>query len=472
MQGLASLVDRMWDAVASVKLTMVMLLSLLLLSIPGTVVMQYNISNVDPGIQYGYGFWNFGTQLQLFTAYHSFWYVGLMVILSLNLIACSVNRWPQMWKLAVAKPVKWSRATFGVQPETLRFHWDTKLTKDEVQSLVLKWAASPFGDRPKVLDSGENKVQVFWQKGRWSRIANYLVHTSLLVIFAGAIVTALYGFEGAANIPTGGAVDTLIVFKEGKESGLVKAPGGLINEKLLGFRIKVKDFRVNFYEDFPGRPESFVSRLQILEDGVPMMEQSIRVNDPMEYKGVRMYQASYGPLGDSEIQMRIVDKKDAVRGQVYRKIRLGEVLPLERYNQSVVALQALKDVQGFGPGVQMQALDGDQPTGKPFWILKNHPDFDFSNRTEAPYGIVVDEVEELYFTGLQIGYDPGAPIYWWGCFGMLLGTFYALLVAHRKYYVHFEDGRIDFAGSIHRLPFGFEAALAKQAAELKELTKG
>ena len=95
-------VDRVWEAMASVKLTIVILVGLLLLGIPGTLVLQYNISNVDPGLQYSYDFWKFGQVMQLFTAYHSFWYVALMVVLSLNLVACSINRWPQMWKLANA----------------------------------------------------------------------------------------------------------------------------------------------------------------------------------------------------------------------------------------------------------------------------------------------------------------------------------------------------------------------------------
>src|SRR5450432_2489528 len=105
-------VDRTWLQMASVKITLFVFLSLLLLAIPGTVVMQINISNVDPGVQYDYDFWKFGQLTQLFTAYHSFWYVGLVALLAMNLIACSVERWPQMWKLAMAKPVAWAKETF------------------------------------------------------------------------------------------------------------------------------------------------------------------------------------------------------------------------------------------------------------------------------------------------------------------------------------------------------------------------
>ena len=463
---LGTYVDRIWDALASVKLTIVVLLGLLVLAIPGTVVLQYNVSNVDPGIQYGYNFWAFGQAIQLFTAYHSYWYVALVVVLSINLIACSVNRWPQMLKLAIAKPVLWARHTFSVQEAPYVHTWKTKLSAAQFRDKGLELVRSPFATKPVLLQDSADSVQIFWQVGRWSRIANYLVHTSLLVIFLGAIVSALYGFEGAANIPSGDAVDTMIVFKEGKGAKLEHAEGGLINEKLIGFRIRAKDFRVKFYDNFPGRPEAFITRLQVLEDGVPMKEQSITVNDPLEYNGIRFYQASYGRMNNYEIQLRVVGRDRPLENQIFRKVKLGEPFDLPAQQVQLVALQAVADIQGFGPGVQFQTLKNGQPDGKSFWVLREHPQFDFDSR-KASYGIVVDEVEEMFYTGLQIAYDPGAPIYWWGCFGMLLGTFYALFVTHRKYYLHFENGEVVFTGTIHRLPFGFEQALARQAEKLR-----
>jgi len=37
--------------------------------------------------------------LQLFDMYHSVWFIILMVLLSLNLIVCSLKRFPASWKL-------------------------------------------------------------------------------------------------------------------------------------------------------------------------------------------------------------------------------------------------------------------------------------------------------------------------------------------------------------------------------------
>jgi len=469
-------VDRLWVALASVKITFVVFFGLLLLSIPGTVILQYNISSVDPGVQYQYDFWRFGQIFQLFTSYHSFWYVGLIAILAINLIACSEQRWPQMWRLASAKPVAWARETFLQQASDLRHTWQTQVGKDEALRSVLAAVRSPLA-KPVVVEEGPDSFQVFWQTGRWSRIANYLVHTSLLVIFAGAILSSLYGFEGAANIPEGQAVDTFLLFKEGKASGLEPTPEGLLNERLIGFRVEAERFDVKFYPDFPGRPADFVSKLNLYENGELVKSGEIRVNTPMTYKNFTFYQASYGRMGDYKVKLRLLDRRDPLNRQASLEGRLGvavtapDTLTLSKDKSPVklVALQAADNLQGLGPGVLFQEVKDDRPVGEAFWVLQRFPQFDF--RRDAPYAVVVDEVREVFFTGLQVGNDPGAPIYWFGCVGLLLGTFYALFVTHKKYHLRYERGQVDFAATIHRLPMGFEKRVARWAQTFQNFLK-
>ncbi len=465
-----SWVDRVWLALASVRLTIVILVSLLLLSIPGMVVMQYNISNVDPGLVYEYDFWSWGQRFQLFTSYYSVWYVGLMVLLSMNLISCSVERWPQMWRLAKAKPVAWARQTFLSHDASLTHQWKTNLKQDDFVGKVLV-ALKKMWFQPVVTEDGPGRVQLFWQVGRWSRIANYLVHTSLLMIFAGGIISALYGYEGAANIPEGAAVDTFLVFKEGRGAKLPLAPGGLSNEKLMDIRVEAETFDVKFYEDFPGRPQEFISKLNIIDrkTGATLKSAHIRVNEPLQYGNYTFYQASYGRLGDFQIQARVVNKASPDTQPAFLKAKIGEPQRLDAFGVELVAVRASPNIQDFGPGVLFQEFKNGKKNGEPFWVLKNYPYFDLTKR-QSTYGVIVDDVKELFFTGLQIGHDPGAPIYWLGCLGMLLGTFYALFVTHRKFYLRYENGEVLFAATIHRLPIGFRVFVDKLANQLKSLS--
>lgn len=466
-------VDRVWLSLASVKLTIVIFVALLLLAIPGTVFLQFNISNVDPGMQYDYDFWRFGNWIQLFSSYHSFWYSGLIGLLAMNLIACSVERWPQMYKLATAQPVWWSEERFRQARPEFFFEWSSKNSTAELKERVLDYLSSRRVS-PQILADEPKHFQVFWQTGRWSRVANYLVHTSLLVVFLGAIVSALSGFEGVANIPAGDAVDSFLVFKEGKSSGLESPPsGGLLNERLLGFRVEVEDFDVSFWEGYADRPKEFVSKLNILREGKVLASKTIRVNDPLEFENFTFYQASYGRLGDYKIVARVIDKKEASAQQISLHFGLGKPQTFSTPSQketTIVAMKAALNVQNLGPGVLFQQFEGTKPVGDPFWVLKDYPFFDIDRRKDSNYGVVVDQVSERFFTGLQIGYDPGAPIYWLGTLGMLIGTFWALFVTHKKYYLNFANGQFMFTASTHRLPIGFEEKVSKWAKALRSLT--
>jgi cytochrome c biogenesis protein len=304
-------------------------------------------------------------------------------------------------------------------------------------------------------------------------LANYLVHTSLLLIFAGAIYSGIKGFEGGANIPEGGAVDTFLLFKEGGSSGLQSFPGTAPNERLMPFRVEAEYFHVDFYPDYPGRPRDFRSKLNILDrkNGALLASKVITVNDPFSYENFTFYQASYGSLGDFDLHLRFVEKSGSYSKQDFQKTSVGKPQKLESFGLEYVVLKAMNDVQSFGPGVQIQELRGGELHGEPFWVLKNYPTFDFENRNAA-WGVTLEEFDEKHFTGLQIAYDPGAPIYWLGCLGMLLGTFYALFIQHKRYHLRVEDGEVLMLGSIHRLPLAFEGELAKLATRLIKATEG
>jgi cytochrome c biogenesis protein len=175
-------------------------------------------------------------------------------------------------------------------------------------------------------------------------------------------------------------------------------------------------------------------------------------------------------MGNFDISMRVIDKHDPYSHQSYFKTNLGTPQNVPNMkNLRLVVLRAMNNVQGLGPGVQVQELKGDQPTGEAFWVLKNYPEFDFEKR-ESSWGLVLESLDEKHFSGLQIAHDPGAPIYWLGCLGMLLGTFYALFVQHRRYHLMFDKGKIYFTGSTNRLPLGFESDLKKMAQQLQTTT--
>ncbi len=63
----------------------------------------------------------------------------------------------------------------------------------------------------------------------------------------------------------------------------------------LGFSVRCDDFEVEFYENSQ-MPREYKSWLTVIEDGKEVMRKAIEVNDPLTYKGITFYQASYGMI--------------------------------------------------------------------------------------------------------------------------------------------------------------------------------
>src|ERR1039457_2185310 len=98
-----SFVQSIWDFFCSLKLTLSLLISLALTSIIGTILPQgplppeyvATISTTKLQIY---------TKLGFFDMYHSWWFITLLYVFSLNLISCSIKRLPHVFKF-ISEPM-------------------------------------------------------------------------------------------------------------------------------------------------------------------------------------------------------------------------------------------------------------------------------------------------------------------------------------------------------------------------------
>lgn len=75
------------------------------------------------------------------------------------------------------------------------------------------------------------------------------------------------------------------------------------------------------------------------------------------------------------------------------------------------------------------------------------------------------------YTGLQVAKDPGVPLIWAGSALITLGTLMAFFAAHRRVWVHLQQGRLTLAGTAAKNQSAFEGAFAELEAALRERTK-
>jgi len=90
---------------SSVKLALFLLFTLATTSIIGTIVPQNNPPEFYIRL-YGANLARFMQTLGIPDMYNSWWFIGLLIMFSLNLIVCSLERIPNAWRLATQDNLK------------------------------------------------------------------------------------------------------------------------------------------------------------------------------------------------------------------------------------------------------------------------------------------------------------------------------------------------------------------------------
>lgn len=419
----------LWNFFASIRLTVVVLLSLAALSIIGTLIPQ----NESPA-QYFRTFGPFLFQvmdtLDIFDMYRSWWFQSLIILLVINIVVCSIDRLRSTGKIIFDRNPRFNLESYRQRKsrQDFRLRTDAQTCKTTFHQRLSR----QFG-YCRVESAGQGYA-IAAEKGRWTRLGVYGVHLSIVVLLIGALIGSIKGFEGYVNIPEGEAQDTIQL----RFSGLpFKLP----------FTIRCEDFDVQFYKT--GAPKEFRSRLVLLEKGKPVLEKDIIVNDPIRYKGINIFQSSYGKFGGEttgavpprEFELAF---KSAASGMIYSfKTGLNQPLKVPEGLGTFV-------VNGFDPAAQFKgmaigpALTGTliPPQGEPQSVVLplKFPKFDAMRRGSVIIAVVntADPRPVRYYTGLQITKDPGVGLVYFGFVLMIVGCMVTFFMAHQQVVVEIQ----------------------------------
>ena len=183
----------------------------------------------------------------------------------------------------------------------------------------------------------------------------------------------------------------------------------------------------------------------------PVITKTIRVNDPLEYKGYTFYQASYQALeGDKRLNLKIGPHGGPLKNyQVKPGEKIGELIPTEAY----------EDYAGLGSAVLIKQGETE------FVVFRKYPEFDSQVR-RGNLDIVYAGFDEPYATGISVGKVPCISFVFSGFVLMFFGLFMAFGMNQRRYYAKItplEDGRFELvlAGISNRYPQAFEQEFQK-----------
>lgn len=437
----------------SIKLTIATLVSLAVTSVIGTILPQ----NASPQIyieKYGDTFYTIFKIFDFNDMYHAWWYVSLIIILCVNIIACSINRLDQTFKIIFPKKITFNPSRFKRQKniQIFKINKNIETLADHYQSFILKQYGEP------IVQKSESGLMIYAEKGRWTRIGAYVVHLSIILLLIGGLIGSILGFKAQVRIEEGNAAKTVINVKT-------------LQPFNLPFSIKCNSFNVRFYDS--GMPDEFRSNLTIIENGKESITKDILVNHPLRYKGINIFQSSYGLTEPDTAIFEVFHPQS--NGRLTQKLKKGEKISIENGKVIFSFDRFLPQYNFKGQDLGAIVVGSVIHEGKESEVIPlpiKFPSFD--KMRKGQYVFSVTGVNEKYYTGLEITKDPGIWLVYTGFIFMILGCWITFLMSHQSVFIEIirngpDSSEIRVSGKANRSHQNMKIKIGKLTNELKNL---
>lgn len=359
-------------------------------------------------------------KLDFFDIYYSWWFIGLLGLLAFDVIVCKLifGKFPgfRTFKKSETSPAHLSALPF-------QSSWTANAMPEELAATMNKILTTQGYRVQRLPESASGEIRLLAARHRIQRFGSWVSHVSILIILLANLTGALYGFREMLNIV------------EGSFLAMQNRP----------WKVHCDQFIVDHYEG-TATPKTFASDLKLFEENVLVRQERILVNEPLEHKKVRFYQATYGPyLKEARIgfYLRKTPKKSPVV-----TLRLDEDAPVPGTPYSLRILQFIPDFSmdeqrtistrsplPNNPALQILVSKNGEPHKAP-WIFEKFPTVQMPPvQRDDEYILILAEYAPAFFTGIQAAYDPGADLFWLGCTILVLGLMVLFYFHHRKIWV-------------------------------------
>ena len=308
------------ELVSSMRFAISLLTLLSIAAIIGTVVTQ---NSIMPNYvnQFGPFWYEVFRAFGVYTVYTSWWFLAILLTLIVSTSLCVIRNAPKM----VRDMRSWRE---GVREESLRnFHHKSEWTAPLTAAAMAAQSAARLGHagyKVKIVEK-DHGILVAAKKGAGNKFGYIFAHTAIIVILLGGMLdselpirfqqwfldkTPYTGGGLIADVPAqhrlGLSNPTYrgnILLAEGQTGQTATIPqggGSLLQE--LPFAIELKKFHIDFYST--GMPKLFASDVVVHDRALgKTFPATIKVNEPLIYKGVAVYQSSFE---DGGTKMKLV----------------------------------------------------------------------------------------------------------------------------------------------------------------------
>lgn len=441
---------KLWRFLGSTRLAVILLIAVLLGALVGTLFPQLTPDTAaDPAAvarwltvareKYGFLFGLYRA-LGLFDVYHSPWFLALIAALMLNTVVCTVDRLCVLWRAVTAKPrIEQADNFYERMPNRVSLAVASVEHGEEALRRVL-------GRRHyHVVAKRQGGVTyLFAERNRLARLATLVTHTSLVLLVLGFLWSGWGGW---------------------RERAVALGPGQVYHVgHAQSFAVRSDGLEIERYPN--GQPSDYRAHLAVLENGAEVMRKTVRVNDPLTYRGVSFYLYSYGPAGrvratnaeGQPVSLQVEPGRENTSGEVTLNFS-GEGDGQEIVVPSLDLIMRLVFYYQ-GPSLFVQATRSGE--AKPFGAGS------VRGGDSLKVGDVTFEFALDRYIVLQVVHDPG---FKWVILASLLvigGLIFSFYFPHKRLWARMTADELRLAARTERDAVGFEREFAGLAEELKK----
>ncbi|HEY9908943.1 MAG TPA: cytochrome c biogenesis protein, partial [Thermosynechococcaceae cyanobacterium] len=410
---------------ADLRLAIVLLLTIAVFSITGTVIEQgqsaafYQSNYPEHPALFGFLTWKVILILGIDHVYRTWWFLALLVLFGTSLTTCTFKR--------QLPALRWFSRTWNFYTQPRQF---------QKFALSAEFDRAPLDSITPLLEQHRYKVfqqdqSLYAHKGLVGRVGPIVVHVGILVILLGSIIGSFTGFTAQEMIPSGQTFQIQNITDAG-----TWAAGQVPRD----WSVKVNRFWIDYTPT--GAIDQFYSDLSVLDkDGKEVKRKTIHVNEPLRYRGVTLYQADWAIaavqvfVNNSPIfQLPMAQLDTGGKGRIW-----GTWIPTKPDLSAGVSLLA-RDLQGM-----LLIYD---TSGKLLSTVR-------AGMSTQVNGVTLAVKEVTGSTGLQIKADPGIPLVYAG-FALLMAGVMMSYIFHSQLWVLQQDGKLYFGGRTNRAQLTFE----------------
>ena len=413
----------MWQTLGSVRTGIIVLIAVVIVSAAGTIILQRPLTDPDD-LQRAYSpqTLHLLDRFGLTDVFHAWWFAALLSLLSLTIVLASIQRFPTAWRF-FSRPYRRTDSHFRA---VLPLQTQISISDGDQGLEAAESAFRSVGLKPQRV-SERHETSLFAERNRLSVLAVYIVHASLLLVFAGGIIDAIYGYSG------------FVALTPGKSSNAIELRDG--SKKSLPFSVRCDSAGQENYAD--GSPKRWWSKLAVVENNRETERKEIVVNDPLVYGGIRFYQASFGPTGQVDKVVVAAAPAGVTSNAKELSLALNETAELDP--DTTVRLArfvpdfVVRDNEIYtrsnspdNPAIELETTSKKTGQVAQSWIFPAYANG--AQSKDSPYNFEFRDLRMGYFTGLQVSHEPGQWLVWAGCVLMGVGLFVAFYLIHMRFW--------------------------------------